>query len=148
LNLFYFFNFKSNYKNKYISKNKFIEIDDIMNQTGISLRKPNIDVENDPNAIEVDKNNQDFKVDEIVDSKVDSKINRIRKCFKEGIMNSTIHALPKIMMADKLYSKIMWILFFIISFGFNIQLIGRCITDYLSYETITKIDIGSEQPGN
>ncbi len=42
----------------------------------------------------------------------------------------------------------MWILFFIISFGFNLQLVAKCITDYLLYETITKIDIGSEQPGN
>ena len=114
-----------------------------MNQTDISLEKSNLDVENDPYAIqnEVDKNNQDYKIDKIVDSKVDSKINRIRKCFKEGIMNSTIHALPKIMMADKFYSKIMWILFFIISIGFNLQLISKSITDYLSYETVSTISI-------
>ena len=98
--------------------------------------------------ISIEKSNQDDKIEKILNSKEDSKLNRIRKCFKEGIMNSTIHALPKIMTADKFYFKIMWILFFVLSFGFNIQLIFKCITDYLSYETITKIDVESEQPGN
>ena len=95
--------------------------------------------------------NEDHKNEEhneILNSIEDSKLKRIKKCFKEMIMNSTIHALPKIMTAEKFYFKIMWILFFVVSFGFNIQLIFKCMTDYLSYETITKIDIESEQPGN
>jgi hypothetical protein len=61
---------------------------------------------------------------------------------------NNIHALPKIIMTDKFYSKIMWILFFIISFGFSIQLISKSITDYLSYETVSMISIEYEQPGN
>jgi hypothetical protein len=110
-----------------------------MNQTNIFIEKSNLKVAN--KSIQTDQVN-------ILNSKEDSKLNRIRKCFKEGIMNSTIHALPKIMTTDKFYFKIMWSLFFVVSFGFNIQLIFKCITDYLSYETITKIDVESEQPGN
>jgi len=110
----------------------------------MNVKSSNLDVGNKSIPIEVDKNKHENKIEKILNSKV----NRIRKCFKEMVMHSTIHALPKIIKADKFYFKIMWILFFIISFGFNLQLVAKCITDYLLYETITKIDIGSEQPGN
>jgi hypothetical protein len=110
----------------------------------MNVKKSNLDVGKKSIPIEVDKNKHENKIEKILNSKV----NRVRKCFKEMVTHSTIHALPKIIKADKFYFKIMWILFFIISFGFNLQLVAKCITDYLLYETITKIDIGSEQPGN
>jgi len=108
------------------------------NLRNISKHRSNLDIGNEIIAIE--KNKQDTKIEV-------SKQSRIRKCFKEMIMHSTIHALPKIIKADKFYFKIMWILFFIISFGFNFQLLIRIVNDYLLYETITAINIGSEQPG-
>jgi hypothetical protein len=89
-----------------------------------------------------------LQINDIIKPVEDSKKKSIQKCFIEMIMNTTIHALPKILTTDKMYFKIMWLLFFIISFGFNFQLVTKCIIDYLSYETITKIGIGFDQPGN
>jgi hypothetical protein len=120
-------------KNREMIENGFND-----NLRNISKHRSNLDIGNEIIAIE--KNKQDTKIEV-------SKQSRIRKCFKEMIMHSTIHALPKIIKADKFYFKIMWILFFIISFGFNFQLLIRIVNDYLLYETITAINIGSEQPG-
>ena len=108
------------------------------NLRNISKHRSNLNVGNETMAI--DNNEQDNKIEVL-------KQNRNRKCFKDMVMHSTIHALPKIIKADKFYFKIMWILFFIISFGFNFQLLIRVVNDYLSYDTITEINIGSEQPG-
>ena len=108
------------------------------NLRNISKHRSNLNVGNE--TMEINKNEQDNKIEVL-------KQNKIRKCFKEMVMHSTIHALPKIIKADKFYFKIMWILFFIISFGFNFQLLIRVVNDYLSYDTITEINIGSEQPG-
>ncbi len=116
-----------------------------MNSLDVSKERSNLSIVNESAAFEDHKNEEHNK---ILNSIEDSKLNRIKKCFKEMIMNSTIHALPKIIMTDKFYSKIMWILFFIISFGFNLQLISKSITDYLAYETISTISIEYEQPGN
>ncbi len=87
-----------------IKENINHKIDDIMN-----VKSSNLDVGNKSIPIEVDKNKHENKIEKILNSKV----NRIRKCFKEMVMHSTIHALPKIIKADKFYFKIMWILFFI-----------------------------------
>ena len=94
------------------------------------------------------KDNIALQINEIIKPAEDSKTKRIQKCLKNMIMNTTIHALPKILKSDRILFKIMWFLFFIVSFGFNFQLVAKCLTDYLSYETITKIGIGSEQPGS
>jgi len=75
------------------------------------------------------------------------KINRIKEYFKEAIMNSTIHALPNIFKSKRTVFKIMWFLFFFISIGFNFQFLVKCIHEYLLYETVTQIDIRTEQPG-
>ena len=77
----------------------------------------------------------------------DSKKRRIKKCIKEKMINSTIHALPNIYRTENYYFKIMWLLFFIITFSFNVQFTIKCINDYLLYERITEIDIGTDQPG-
>jgi hypothetical protein len=89
-----------------------------------------------------------LQINDIIEPVEDSKKKSIQKCLKEMIMNTTIHALPKILETDKTYFKIMWLLFFIISFGFNFQLVAKCIIDYLSYDTITKIGVVFDQPGN
>ena len=83
-----------------------------------------------------------------VNDEDDSKISRIKKKFKEMLMDSTIHALPNIFKTDRILFKIMWFCFFLTTFAFSIQLITKSINDYLKYETITQIDINSEQPGN
>jgi hypothetical protein len=81
-------------------------------------------------------------------SKEETKRSRIQKCLQEMINNSTIHALPNINKTNRIIFKIMWFLFFLISFGFNLKLIIDSINNYLLYETITEISIYSEQPGN
>lgn len=78
----------------------------------------------------------------------DSKKRRIKKCIKDKMINSTIHALPNIYKTENYYFKIMWLLFFIITFSFNIQFTIKCINDYLLYETITEIDVLTDQPGS
>jgi len=100
----------------------------------MNVKSSNLDVGNKSIPIEVDKNKHENKIEKILNSKV----NRIRKCFKEMVMHSTIHALPKIIKADKFYFKIMWILFFIISFGFNLQLVAFI---FITSQTLKNIEI-------
>ncbi len=76
-----------------------------------------------------------------------SKNDRIKEYIKETITNSTIHALPNIYTKKRTVYKIMWIFLFFISFAFNFRFLVRSIDDFLSYETITQIDIRTEQPG-
>lgn len=77
-----------------------------------------------------------------------SKKSRIKKRLKEILSDSTIHALPNIYKTDRILFKIMWFFFFLATFITSIRLIVTSINDYLEYETITQVDIGSEQPGN
>jgi hypothetical protein len=77
-----------------------------------------------------------------------SKKSRIKKRLKEILSDSTIHALPNIYKTDRILFKIMWFFFFLATFFTSIRLIVTSINDYLEYETITQVDIGSEQPGN
>lgn len=90
----------------------------------------------------------DNKIEAIIRPKKMSKSSRIHDCIKEIIMDSTIHALPKIYNSKRIGYKIMWFLMFLLTFTFNVQFTFRCINSYLSYETITQISIGLEQPGN
>ena len=71
---------------------------------------------------------------------------RIQEKIKEKISNSTIHALPNIYKTENFYFKIMWVCLFLIAFALSIILIKKSINDYLDYETVTKIQIGIEQP--
>ncbi len=77
-----------------------------------------------------------------------SKKSRIKKRLKEILSDSTIHALPNIYKTDRILFKIMWFFFFLATFFTSIRLIVASINDFLEYETITQVDIGSEQPGN
>jgi hypothetical protein len=77
-----------------------------------------------------------------------SKKSRIKKRLKEILSDSTIHALPNIYKTDRILFKIMWFFFFLATFFTSIRLIVTSINDFLEYETITQVDIGSEQPGN
>jgi hypothetical protein len=77
-----------------------------------------------------------------------SKKSRIKKRLKEILSDSTIHALPNIYKTDRILFKIMWFFFFLATFVTSIRLIVTSINDYLEYDTITQVDIGSEQPGN
>lgn len=68
------------------------------NLRNISKHRSNLNVGNETMAI--DNNEQKNKIEVL-------KQNRIRKCLKDMVMHSTIHALPKIIKADKFYFKIM-----------------------------------------
>ena len=71
---------------------------------------------------------------------------RIKEKIKEMITDSTIHALPNIYKTEKIYFKLMWFSFFLITFIFSIRYIYKTVSDYLLYETVTKISIGIDQP--
>ncbi len=71
---------------------------------------------------------------------------RIHEKLKEKISNSTFHALPNIYKTDHFFLKIMWFCLFLIASALSIILIKKSINDYLDYETVTKIQIGIEQP--
>jgi hypothetical protein len=71
---------------------------------------------------------------------------RIHEKLKEKISNSTFYALPNIYKTDHFFLKIMWFCLFLIAFALSIILIKKSINDYLDYETVTKIQIGIEQP--
>ena len=77
-----------------------------------------------------------------------SKKSQIKQKFKQMLMDSTIHALPNIFKTNRIFFKIMWLCFFLVSFAFSVQLIKKSINDYLKYETISQIDVGFEQPGS
>jgi len=62
--------------------------------------------------------------------------------------SNEINYISSINKTNRIIFKIMWFLFFLISFGFNLKLIIDSINNYLLYETITEISIYSEQPGN
>ena len=87
-------------------------------------------------------NNPENEIQKITIPKEETKVSRIQKCIKEMIMNTTIHALPIILKTEKIYLKILLFIFSIISIGFNFQLVTKYINDYLTYETITKINTG------
>jgi len=71
---------------------------------------------------------------------------RIKEKIKEMITDSTIHALPNMYKTEKIYFKLMWFSFFLITFIFSIRYIYKTVSDYLLYETVTKISIGIDQP--
>ncbi len=71
---------------------------------------------------------------------------RILEKIKEKISNSTFHALPNIYKTENLCLKRMWFCLFLIAFALSIILIKKSINDYLDFETVTKIQIGIEQP--
>ena len=52
----------------------------------------------------------DNKIEAIIKPKTMSKSSRIHNCIKEIIMDSTIHALPKIYNSKRIGYKIMWFL--------------------------------------
>jgi hypothetical protein len=71
---------------------------------------------------------------------------RIQEKIKEMMTDSTIHALPNIYKTEKIFFKLMWLSFFLITFIFSIRYIYKTVSDYLLYETVTKISIGIDQP--
>jgi hypothetical protein len=77
---------------------------------------------------------------------MNTKKARIQEKIKEMITDSTIHALPNIYKTEKIYFKLMWFSFFLITFIFSIRYIYKTVTDYLLYETVTQISIGIDQP--
>jgi hypothetical protein len=105
---------------------------------------PNQSLNQDNNVTDNNFKNNGSKI--IIQSNEKSKKMRIQEKFKEKISNSTFHALPNIYKTDHFFLKIMWFCLFLIAFALSIILIKKSINDFLDYETVTKIQIGIEQP--
>ena len=98
------------------------------------------------NANSIDEQKNDIKKCNNLNNNQVLKKMRIQEKLKEKISNSTFHALPNIYKTEHFYLKIMWFCLFLIAFALSIILIKKSINDYLDYETVTKIQIGIEQP--
>jgi hypothetical protein len=81
----------------------------------------------------------------IIDENNSKKI-RIKRFVKETVLNSSIHGIPNALRAENSYFKFIWIFCFLITVTTSIYLITKNLTEYLEYETVTKIRIINEQP--
>ena len=67
--------------------------------------------------------------------------NKILKSIKDTLESSTIHAIPSIVRNRFYLIKIIWFLCLIVSSGFCGWFIQKSLTDYFSYDVVSKTDI-------
>ncbi|RNA24739.1 acid-sensing ion channel 4 [Brachionus plicatilis] len=60
--------------------------------------------------------------------------------LKEHLSSSTIHGLSKIDKSSTIFTRVMWIIFFLIAIAFCSFMVIKNITNFLKYETTTKIE--------
>ncbi len=87
-----------------------------------------------------------FEPNEITAIPSSNKSSRISKLVKETTLSSTLHGIPNYIKAENSFFKFMWICGFLITVSTSIYLIAKNLSDYLEYETVTKINIIYEQP--
>ena len=63
----------------------------------------------------------------------------IRKELKRSGDLTTLHGVPNILLTDRTYMKVIWMIFFLLSMGLCIFMIVRAITNFLHYETKSQI---------
>ena len=78
--------------------------------------------------------------------KKNSKLERIKSTLLGLILSSTSHGLPSVFRAERLFFKIMWFIFFVISTSLGIYMLFVSVLDYLSYNVVVKIDVINELP--
>ena len=60
------------------------------------------------------------------------------------IETSTSHGLPNIVRSSRISMKILWTVCFLAAFGVCIWMIQQSVSDFLSYETVSKIEVITE----
>ena len=74
-----------------------------------------------------------------------SFVNKIRKHTHNSLENSTLHAIPNILKSKEIIKKIVWTIFFIISFGFCLYFISKNLLDLFENEVVTNVDLIHEE---
>jgi hypothetical protein len=74
-----------------------------------------------------------------------SKFGTIKKTIKDILLFSTIHGVPEYLRSKKLFFKLLWLIFTLISFGACNHYIFQTIFDYLKFNTVTSINVIREQ---
>ena len=69
---------------------------------------------------------------------------RLLKSLKSLLENSTSHGLPNIVRSNRPAIKILWAICFLISFSTCSFMVIKTISDYLKYETVSKIEYITE----
>lgn len=64
----------------------------------------------------------------------------------EWASNSTSHGIPNIAKTDRIYLKILWLIFFLLSSSFCFYLIIKCLIEYSQYPVLTNIQLITETP--
>ena len=70
----------------------------------------------------------------------------LKSIIIQAISDSTAHGLPNIIKSEKLFLKIFWIIIFILSSSYAINFILDSVNAYLSYESVTKIEVTKDLP--
>jgi hypothetical protein len=70
----------------------------------------------------------------------------IKNVVFETTKNSTVHGLPSVVRSQRNGLKLMWLIFFLVSFGVSIFFVVQSIHAYFKYEVVTKISEVYEYP--
>lgn len=78
--------------------------------------------------------------------KHETKSQKIKNKLISLIQDSTSHGLPNVFRTERLFFKIMWFTFFLISLAFGTWTIISSFIDFFNYDVVTQIDIVYEIP--
>ena len=74
------------------------------------------------------------------------KTKRLKNHLKRLALTSTSHGLPNIFRTKRYSIKIMWLIFFVISTSLGVYMSVRSVSNYLSHNVITQLDVIYELP--
>jgi len=74
-----------------------------------------------------------------------SKITKIKKETAIILELSTVHAIPNIIRSEKMLLKIIWAAFLLISIAACSYCVTKSLTEYFSFETVSKIEVFYEE---
>ena len=98
----------------------------------------------------MDKNtiisNRNIDTEQINEKSKETKREKIKNNITELILSSTSHGLPSVFRTERIFFKIMWFIFFLISLSIGLWTIINSILDYTSYAVVTQTDIIYEIP--
>ena len=69
---------------------------------------------------------------------------KLRNKLLNLIESSTSHGLPNIVRSSRISMKILWTVCFLAAFGVCIWMIQQSVSDFLSYDTVSKIEVINE----
>ena len=74
------------------------------------------------------------------------KSEKIGQSLLELTKESNIHGLPNVFKKERIFFKVMWFIFFIVSLSFGIYLLTLCVIDYSKFDVVSQTDIFYEIP--